>query len=275
MGFFDFIKSGSMKQEELDQKIIINLLRVIFPGGDDQINTEVEELHKLYEKTHHRFTIKELLIEVSISYYLNEDRSYLKISSEFYNPISKELGFSRSSFIILYDYIQYKFRDLTFLDNKISDTEKLFVASKSAVNELRKTYDKKFSGDQGLIEVIIFFSMFVLNDYSQKYPERYSLTFKSYFEIIYEQHKIYAKYFGDHKIYSLDSFSKLVNDRFNYFAKEVEYIYTKSNYIPDTFYRLFYNFRGSTKVTDLAEITKFTVALKYTINWITNVNSMI
>lgn len=234
MGLFDFLKSPEeRKREELMQK----LQQQIFPGGNAQIEKEINEVRALLDFKYTKEEIKQTYIHAAAMYFIAEDKSPERILTSILH--NKSSVVTKEDAFTIFKYLQNRFNKtnpLEALVNKISggmsESDKLFLAAKGGIVELKRAY--KDLTDKGKYEVIIFNSLIVLRVYRENHPDKYSSIEEGFYKSLLNQAKTYQINAEPEKLMNF------INSRFKFYAEEIDRIYEGEGYIPGKLYSAFY-----------------------------------
>lgn len=265
-------KISSYKVERLNVKSKANSLneiqRIIFPGGNTQIEKEISEVRALLDFKYTKDEIKQTYIHAAAMYFIADDKSSERIiKSILYNKssvVTKEDAFK------IFKYLESRFikpNPLDALVNKISDgmseSDKLFLVAKGGIVELKKAY--KDLTDKGKFEVIIFNSLIVLRVYRANHPEKYSSVEQGFYKSLINQAKTYQINTEPEKLMSF------INSRFKFYAEEIDSLHVIEGYFPGKLYSAFYLkplAANPEPSFDLGEILQFFNGLTTMMKWV-------
>lgn len=145
----------------------------------------------------------------------------------------------------------------------ISDSDRLFLTAKGGILELERVY--KDLSDKGKFEVILFNSITVLRIYRKNYPSKYTSVEEGFFISLFNQAKTYGITQNPKMLMNF------INDRFMFYAQEIENISQGIGYMPGKIYSAFYLTplaNDPKKSFDLTEIMKLFIGLTNMTKWV-------
>jgi uncharacterized short protein YbdD (DUF466 family) len=268
MGLFDVFKSPEEKKmEELMRK----MQQQIFPGGNTQMEKEINDVRALLNFKYSKEDIKQTYVHAAAMYFIADDKSPQSIITSILH--NKTSVVTKEDALKIVQYLQKRFNTnpLETLVKKatsgMSDGAMLFMVAKGGIVELKKAY--KDLSDKGKFEVIICNSLTALRVYQQNHPDKYEKTEEDFFQELFKQAKTYQINDDPYKLMDF------INSRFAFYSQEINSIYSNTAYIPGKIYTAFYIspfIKDPGQNLDLGEIMMFFGGLTKMLKWV-NENS--
>ena len=234
MGIFDIFKSPEEKKR---QETINNLFKEIFPGGNPQMNAEIQEVRQLLGFKYSKESIQKTYVFAVITTFTSSDKSLNNVVGAILR--NSDTSVTREDAEKIFYYIQNKRfhnsnKPLSETLTSQSDGEKLFMIVFGAIVEIKKAY--KDLTPKGKFEVLLFNSLIALQEYQSNHPEKYESIQEDFFKKVFAQSKVFCI---DMPAQDLAEF---VNSRFETYLEELLRFFEdeESGYMLLKVYSLFY-----------------------------------
>jgi hypothetical protein len=263
MGIFDIFKSAPKKE---NNELMDKIQSSIFPGGNPQIEKEIQEVRTILANRYTREDVKSTYIHAAAIYFIATDKSQDSIITSIL--LNKQSVINKQEAILLYKYLQRKFNTSSISSvggqtkTPISLSDRIFLIAKGGIVEL-KTYKKELS-DRGKFEVIIFNSLICLNTYFNIHPEK----------IMEIKDELFSALVGQSNTYGFnvpaETLIGFIQSRFAFYSEELSLMSNSEGHIPGKIYSTFYiNPLGTPEPNfDLGEILMFQLSFKKMLIWV-------
>jgi hypothetical protein len=207
----------------------------IFPNGDSQIESELNELHQDLNRRFDKKYLREILIHASAIYYVAGDKSSERITKSIIAQSANSI--SNVDSVIIYKFLQRKFNTSEIESaiyntvGQISNADKYFFIAKGGIVEVEKMFLPLES--KGKFEAILLNSYIIL-DYLLKNEKSLYLSLENEF---------YANLINQAKSYKIDGSNEdifeLIVDRLEFYSNEIKNM-ANQGYLPNKIYFNFY-----------------------------------
>lgn len=234
MGLFDIFKKKKIEQEVEDN--INQVKSEMFPGGQAQVNKEIEQVFQLLNKKYLYNVVANAYTYGASLYHISNGMNLADFKSKFDN--NPEIPISSSDVSKIYNFLQEKYNlimqsnDLNL--NTIPEIQLLYIIALGGIQELKLNFDEDLT-EKGKFEVLLFNSIIVLQAYKMKNPQGYDAKRKQYYELIIKKASEFKV------IYPREVLLGIFNERNELFALEMAAMFNDEHHTVGIFYSAFYH----------------------------------
>lgn len=265
MGLFDFLKP---KGQDRMQEMLQSIHKELFPGGQEQVEKEVQEVRALLDFKYTKDEIKNTYFHAAAIFYMDKFKQQDTIVTSILS--NRESAVTRQDAIKIFDYLKKKF-GITPLQSVASELiggmtkqNSMFMLAKGGIVELKTAY--KDISDKGKFEVILFNSSLILRTVREKTPNEYQKFQQDYVILLVSAANSYKI---DMPVKDL---MDLMNSRISLYVNETHHLIMTDNYKAYKVFNTIYHTPliqtpSSQNPVSEAEYEQFRIALLRMVNW--------
>lgn len=223
MGLFDFFKP---KGQDKMQEILQGIHKEIFPGGQEQVEKEVQDLRTLLDFKYTKEEIKNTYFHAAAIFYMDKLKQQDNIVTSILS--NKNSAVTKQDAIKIFEYLKKKF-GITPLQSVVSETiggmskaNALLLVTKGGIVELKRNY--KDISDFGKFEVILLNSAIALQAFQQANPSTYKSTEQDYIRILVSVAQTYQINIPQTQL------MQLIQSRITLYSNEVYQLFNSTQY---------------------------------------------
>ncbi|HRO86103.1 MAG TPA: hypothetical protein PK110_14865 [Niabella sp.] len=266
MGLFDFFKP---KDQDKMQEILQGIHKEIFPGGQEQVEKEVQDVRSLLDFKYTKEEIKNTYFHAAAIFYMNKLKQQDNIVTSILS--NKNSVVTKQDAIKIFEYLKKKF-GITPLQSVVSETiggmskaNALLLITKGGIVELKRNY--KDISDFGKFEVILLNSAIALQAFQQANPSTYKSTEQDYIRILVSVAQTYQINIPQTQL------MQLIESRITLYSNEVYQLFNSTQYKAYKSFNSIYNSPLSenpisTNKSSEAEYELYKLALVKMLAWV-------
>lgn len=213
MGLFNFFKTAEQRKQQVQ---IEQLKNKIFPGGNTQMENELEEIGKLLNFRYTSHEIRYAYFYACVSFYTSNFTNGTSLSKVILRNSKCTLNNEDAEKIAQFVILKKHFNPSTSLGDVLmqkSDGDKLFMIAFGGIVEIKRAY--KDLSNYGKFEVLLFNSLIALQEYQENFPDKYEEIKDDFFKNIFNQAKVYQIPMNNNQLLHF------INSRFETYLEEL------------------------------------------------------